>query len=112
MKDEDYLEECFPKGEKFSRRGEAIVLLALARQEGRKECLKEINDLQKQTVRDSASYQVLNQLKNALSQNQVHSQREELSKNRRGSDTKQLGQDSPPSDINSQLNENKKDNGK
>jgi len=35
MKDEEYLDEQFPKGDK--RRGEAMVLLALARLVGKEE---------------------------------------------------------------------------
>ena len=64
--DEDYLEEWFPKGEKFSRRGEAMVLLALARQTEKKRIVKKINNLQKQTVRDSACYSILNRLKDDM----------------------------------------------
>ena len=41
--DIEYLDEFFPKGKTNSKRGYALVLLALARKQGREEKQKEID---------------------------------------------------------------------
>ena len=49
--DEEYLEQEFPKG-KTKFRGQAMVLLALARQQGKQEVLRKVNKLIDEEIAD------------------------------------------------------------